>query len=111
MSRNEHSPFFGVRTMSKKHVSAAEVLTLARGLVWKVLKTLHRSARFTVEIKEDDELVFTPQKTGVPRKHFRKTLEMICDRFNRDNSLNPSDYDGTRNASYTLTLIDLCVNR
>lgn len=87
------------------HITPEELLTFARKLDGKELTTLYRKAAFSVSFNKDT-LVFTPTYRNKPRPHEMKYLRRVCDDFSKSNSLRPKDYaDGTRNASYTLTLI------
>src|SRR5262245_10977599 len=87
-------------------ITADDLLMYARRLQGQELHTLHQSKAFTAEV-DGDHVVYVPLASGKERRHDKTTLQPICSKFNRENSLKPSDYDevNTQNASYTLAVI------
>jgi len=89
-------------------VTADDVLKHAKTMKGQTKQTLHHKKDFVVDV-DGSHAIYTPKTRGIPRRHDHQTLQRICDEYNNNGgSLHPSDYDGcvTRNASYTLTIID-----
>lgn len=75
------------------------------------LSTRARKCWFTARAVKDG-LEYVPDATQMPRRHQMKWLARVCEHFNQTQSLHPSDYKHlSRNASYTLALIEAYQNR
>lgn len=86
-------------------ITSGGLLTFAKLLNGKTLKTLHQGKPFSIGF-DGGTLVYTPESSGADRPHQAQYLEKVCTRFTETNSLRPTDYtDCTVNASYTLALI------
>jgi hypothetical protein len=94
-------------------ISLGELLRFAKSVEGKVLKTLHRSAEFTVVVTEDS-LFYVPKTSNKRTKDDRGCLEKICEEFCKTKEYRPSHYVKSLrawHASYTLTLIHKCLNQ
>ena len=86
------------------HVTPDELITFVRSRGQLELHTLHQMHPFTARLAGDG-FEYLPQ-TGTPRSHGREYLARVCEAFSRTNSFSLGDYhDITKNASYTLPLI------
>jgi 5-methylcytosine-specific restriction endonuclease McrA len=72
----------------------------------KTFQTLRQRKPFVVQFT-NNQISYIPKTTSKLRLHEDIYLSRIIDQFNRTNSFHPKDYvDITRNASYTLALIN-----
>jgi hypothetical protein len=89
----------------EQQVEAETIIQFARSLEGSEIFTLARGKGFMVNVASDG-LEYTPSATGVRRKHGKKWLDRICQRFNRIGSFRVSDYRSlSANASYALAVI------
>jgi hypothetical protein len=90
----------------EQQVETETIVQFARSLEGGEILTLARGKGFKVNVTSDG-LEYTPSATGIRRKHGKKWLDRICQRFNETGSFKVSDYrDLSANASYALALID-----
>jgi hypothetical protein len=71
----------------------------------RVLTTLARGARFVVRVG-NESIFYTPESTGIERRHTFKFAKRVFERYEKTGSLKPVDYQNiSKNVSYMLTLI------
>jgi hypothetical protein len=86
-------------------VNVDELIQFAKTLEGQELETASQKKKFIVNVVEDG-LFYTPSSTGKSRKHGRRWLERVCQKFSITHSFRPGDYhDLSANASYALVLI------
>ena len=86
-------------------------LTFCHSLEGDEISTRAGFSKFTVRIAGDG-VEYTPASTKISRLHKLKSIESVLDHFETTGSLVTTNYQNlTRNASYTLTLIDLYLKR
>ncbi|BAZ02396.1 hypothetical protein NIES37_64080 [Tolypothrix tenuis PCC 7101] len=86
-------------------VNVDELIKFAKTLEGQELETAKFKCKFVVNVVDTD-LYYTPLSSGILRKHSRKWLERVCQRFSITNSFKPGDYtDLSKNASYALVVI------
>jgi hypothetical protein len=89
-------------------ISTDDFLTFCRSLEGREITTRAGHSKFTVRALGDG-LEYTPLSSNEPRKHERRFIERILDRFYKTNGdfITATYLDLTMHASYALTLIGL----
>lgn len=87
-------------------------MNFCRGLQGRTLATVGGRAEFTLTSVQPDSLDYHVLSTGKDRGTSRKWIVRLLERYEETKSLHPKDYLGiTMNASYTLALLELYLNR
>lgn len=91
-------------------ITSEEIIEFVRQQGDLQLITLVQKSPFVARVAGDG-LEYVLPATEMPRPEGKQVLTRFCEEYNLTNSMHPSDYDFTRNASYTLAVIHAYLNQ
>ena len=89
-------------------VDFVSFITFCKSLEGQTLSTIGRQKKFKLSSVDDEHLYFIPESSKTKRRHSKRWIQGVLNRYALTGSFRPTDYvDLTRNASYTLALVKL----